>query len=82
MCLELSEGIRPPAGLVVFLGLVGAPGLVLAHIDQGRIDHIFEVRRVVLLDHLDTGAAVFGDLIDISAFQQAETNIAVAQAAP
>ena len=31
--LEAGLGIRPPAGLVVFFGFVGAPGLVLAHID-------------------------------------------------
>ncbi len=47
---------------------------------QGRIDHVLEVRRIVFFDHLDTGAAILGDLIDISAFEQAKTNIAVAQA--
>ena len=57
VCVELREGIRPPAGLAGFFGFAGAPGLLLAHVDQGGIDHILEVGRVVLLDHLDAGAA-------------------------
>jgi len=38
------------------------------------------MRRVVFLDHLDTCAAVFSDLINIGPFEQAHTNIGVMQA--
>ena len=42
----------------------------LAHIHKRRIDHVFEMSCVVFFDHLDAGAAILGDLIDISAFEQ------------
>ena len=35
---------------------------------------------VKLLDHLDTGAAVLGDLISIRTFEQAQADIGVPQA--
>ncbi len=35
---------------------------------------------VVLLDHLDAGAAVFGDLVDVGTFHQAQTYICVPEA--
>jgi hypothetical protein len=35
---------------------------------------------VELFDHLDAGAAVFGDLVDVRAFHEAETNVGVAEA--
>jgi hypothetical protein len=38
------------------------------------------VRRIVFLNHLDAGAAVFGDLVDVRTFQQAPTNVCVPQA--
>src|SRR5690606_35695912 len=37
-------------------------------------------RGVVLLDHLDAGAAVLGDLVDVGSFHQAQTDIGMAQA--
>ena len=37
------------------------------------------MRCVVFLDHLDAGAAVFGDLIDVRAFQQPEADVGVAK---
>ena len=55
------------------------PLFFLTNVDEGRIDHILEMRRVVFLDHLDAGAAVLGDLIDISSLQKTETNVTVPQ---
>ena len=34
---------------------------------------------VIFLDHLDAGAAVLGDLINISAFEQSEADIGMPQ---
>ena len=42
-------------------------------IDRGGVKVGLDMRCVVFLDHLDAGAAVFGDLIDVGAFHQAET---------
>lgn len=44
------------------------PGL--ADVDGGGVDHVLDVRRIVLLDHLDAGPAVFRDLVDVRALQQ------------
>ena len=41
---------------------------------------MFEVRRVEFLDHLDAGAAVLRDLINVRAFHEAHTDVSVAQA--
>src|ERR1700730_8671736 len=41
------------------------------HVDGGRIEGGLDVRRIEFLDHLDTGAAVLGDLVDVRAFHQA-----------
>jgi hypothetical protein len=35
---------------------------------------------IVFLDHLDAGTAVFGDLIDIGTFEQAQADVSMAQA--
>src|SRR5262249_41863257 len=35
---------------------------------------------VILLDHLDAGAAVLGYLVDVGAFEEAETDVGVAKA--
>src|SRR3546814_20523095 len=36
-----------------------------ANIDGGCVDVVLQMPSVKLLDHLDTGAAVFGDLINV-----------------
>ena len=38
------------------------------------------MRRVVLLDHLDAGAAVLGDLVDVGTFHQAQADVCMPQA--
>ena len=35
---------------------------------------------VILLDHLDAGAAVLGDLVDVGAFHEPHTDIGMPQA--
>lgn len=57
------------------LGLSGA-----AHVDRRSIQHVLAVRRIVFLDHLDTGAAVFRNLIDVSTLHQPQTDIGMPQA--
>ncbi len=37
------------------------------------------MRRVVFLDHLDTGAAVFSDLVDVGALHQPQVDIRMPQ---
>ena len=37
------------------------------------------MRRIVFLDHLDAGAAVFGDLVDVGTFHQAQTDVRMPQ---
>src|ERR1019366_2127517 len=54
--------------------------LRLKHVDRRSVERVFEVHGVVLLDHLDTGAAVLRDLIDVGAFHKAHADIGVAQA--
>ena len=49
-------------------------------VDGGGIELGLDMGGVVLLDHLDTGAAVFGDLVDVGTFHQAETYIRVPEA--
>ena len=39
-----------------------------------------DMRRVEFLDHLDAGATIFGDLIDVVTLHQPHANIGMAQA--
>ncbi len=41
---------------------------------------VLDVRGVVFLDHLNAGAAVLGDLVDVRTFHQAQADIGVAEA--
>jgi hypothetical protein len=49
-------------------------------VDFGGVKICLDVRRVIFLDHFDTGAAVFGDLVDVGTFHEAKTDIGVPQA--
>jgi hypothetical protein len=51
------------------------------YINRGRIETSFYVRGVELIDHLDTGSAVFGDMMDIPSLHQAAADVGVAMAA-
>ena len=48
-------------------------------VDRGGGEIRLDVRRVILLDHLDAGAAVFGDLVDVGTSHQAQTDVCVPQ---
>jgi len=52
----------------------------LAAVDRCGVDARLDVRGVIFLDHLDAGAAVFGDLVDVRAFHEAQADIGVRQA--
>ena len=41
-------------------------------VDRGGVEVRLDVRRVIFLNHLDAGAAVFGDLVDVRALHQAQ----------
>ena len=40
----------------------------------------FDMRRVKFLSHLDAGAAIFGDLVDVSTLHQPHTNVSIPRA--
>ena len=49
-------------------------------IDCSGIQRCFDVRRIVLFDHLDTGAAVLSDLVDVGTLHQAQADVCMPQA--
>ena|ERR1700733_569916 len=49
-------------------------------VDGGGVKIGLDVRCIVFLDHLDAGAAVLGDLVDIRALHEAQANICMPQA--
>ena len=55
-------------------------GLGSHDVDRGGVEAGLDVRGIVFLDHLDAGAAVLGDLVDVRPFHQAQADIGVAQA--
>lgn len=55
-------------------------GLRTHDIDRAGVYAVLDVARIEVLDHLDAGPAVVGDLIDVRAFHQTHGNISVAQA--
>jgi hypothetical protein len=53
-------------------------GTLTANIDGGSIEGGAEMNGIVFFDHLDAGAAVFGNLADVCALHEAQTDIGVA----
>lgn len=49
-------------------------------VDRTRVDHVLQMGSVVLLDHLNAGAAVLGKLIDVRAIEKPEADIGMPQA--
>src|SRR5260370_38107835 len=49
-------------------------------IDRRGVDRVLDMHGIELLDHLDAGAAVLGDLIDVRPFHQSEADVGVAKA--
>jgi hypothetical protein len=50
------------------------------NMDGGCVEHRLDVGCVKFLDHLDAGAAVPGDLVDVRALHEAEADIGVPEA--
>src|SRR4029079_19524013 len=50
-----------------------------SHIDDRGIHHVLDVGGVELLDHLNAGTAILGDLINVGALHQAQADIGVPQ---
>ena len=50
------------------------------YVDRGGIEAVLEVGGVVFLDHLDAGAAVLRDLINVRAFHETQADVGVPQA--
>ena len=48
-------------------------------VDCGGVERRLDMRRVVFLDHLDAGAAVLGDLVDVGALHQPQANVCMPQ---
>ena len=48
-------------------------------IHSRNIDHILEMGGIELFDHLNGGAAVLRDLINVGAFHETQTDIGVSQ---
>ncbi len=55
-------------------------GLEVAHIDGRCIERVLDVGCIEFLGHLNAGAAVFGDLINVCAFHKPHTDISVSKA--
>lgn len=70
---ESGSGFRLRLAAILAL----CPLHLLANVYERGVDHILEVSRVVLFDHFNAGAAVFRDLVDVGAFEQAEADIRV-----
>src|SRR5438128_2692097 len=62
-------------GRLVLLFCFRAP-----YVDRGGVETVLEVGRVVFLDHLDTGAAVLRDLINVRAFDETQADVGVPKA--
>ncbi len=52
----------------------------LSDIDRRCVDIVLQMPPIIFLDHLDAGAAVLGDLIDVGAFEQPQADVCVSQA--
>ena len=50
------------------------------HIDGRSVERVLDVGGVESLDHLDTGAAVFRNLINVGSFHEPHTDVGVSKA--
>src|ERR1017187_770265 len=50
------------------------------NIDCGGVENVLQVGSVIFLDHLNVGAAVLRDLIDVRAFHETQADVGVPQA--
>ncbi len=50
------------------------------NIDRRGVERILDVGSVEFFDHLDAGAAILGDLVDVGAFHEAHADVGMSQA--
>src|SRR5271157_1520928 len=62
-------------GWLVLLFCFGPP-----YVDRGGVETVLRVGGVIFLDHLDAGAAVLRDLINVRAFHETQADVGVPQA--
>src|ERR1035437_7171919 len=66
--------------LLLFGGRLVLPWLLPPDVDRGGVETVLEVGGVVFLDHLNAGAAVLRDLINVRAFHETQADVGVPQA--
>ena len=77
--LDFIVGVRIARwGTLLLIGL--SRQLRAADIDRRGVERVLDMRRIVLLDHFNAGAAVFGDLVDVGSFHEPHANVGMAQA--
>src|ERR1039457_5663528 len=76
------RGIIARASLLLLLRgrLVLLFGFRPPYVDRGGVEAVLEVGSVVFLDHLNAGAAVLRDLINVRAFHETQADVGVPQA--
>src|ERR1700691_4808901 len=72
--------MRAEGLLLWFRGRLVFLRLLPPYVDRGGIEAVLEVGGVVFLDHLDAGAAVLRDLINVRAFHETQADVGVPQA--
>src|ERR1035441_6830720 len=76
------RGVIAHASLLLLFGdrLVLLFGFRPPYVDRGGVEAVLEVGSVVFLDHLNAGAAVLRDLINVRAFHETQADVGVPQA--
>src|SRR5258708_36409105 len=82
LALTKLRGVIARASLLLWFGrrLVLLFGFRTPYVDRGGVEAVLEVGGVVFLDHLDAGAAVLRDLINVRAFHETKADVGVPQA--
>src|SRR5450759_1969184 len=65
-----GELVRAVGLLILFRGRLVLLCLLPPYVDRSGVEAVLEVGGVVFLDHLDAGAAVLRDLINVRAFHE------------
>ena len=75
-----GELVRAEGLLFWFRGRLVFLRLLPPNVDRRGVEAVLEVGSVVFLDHLDAGAAVLRDLINVRAFHETQADVSVPQA--
>src|ERR1035437_9210004 len=73
------RGVIAHASLLLLFGdrLVLLFGFRPPYVDRGGVEAVLEVGSGVFFDHLNAGAAVLGDLINVRALHQTQADVGV-----